>query len=208
MSLTPPLRNPRDDRPITPRPWGPETGVYIARVYHGSETSVEAFVVSLNLKRRHLSEEQRAMVAGRLANLEEGRPEKTAQICAVSQSDAAELLNVSRRSVQHAVAVQRDGAPELIAAVRDDYAAGMWAYALTGRQKVPVYKNGLYYTASKRYFRAPKTPRWGNVVLRHVSLGKFCRLRCQNGKREAKINDFSGFYELCMGLTHIEELRQ
>ena len=93
-------------------------------------------------------------------------------------------------------------------AVRDDYAAGLWAYALTGRQKLPVYKNVLYYSASKRYFRAPKTPRRGNVVLRHVSLGKFCRLRCQNGKREAKINDFSGFYELCMGLTHIEELRQ
>ncbi len=108
MSLTPPLRNPGDDQPVMPRPRGPETGVYIARVYHGSETSVEAFVVSLNLKRRHLSEEQRAMVAGRLANLEEGRPEKTAQICAVSQSDAA--------------VVQRDGAPELIAAVRDDYA--------------------------------------------------------------------------------------
>lgn len=89
-----------------------------ARVYHGNETSVEAFVVSLNLKRRHLSEEQRAMVAGRLANLKEGRPQKTAPIGAVvSQPDAAELLNVSRRSVQRAVAVQRDGTPELIAAV-------------------------------------------------------------------------------------------
>ena len=77
-----------------------------------------------------------------------------------------------------------------------------------GPEKTGVYICELYYTASKRYFRAPKTPRWGNVVLRHVSLGKFCRLRCQNGKREAKINDFSGFYELCMGLTHIEELRQ
>ena len=90
--------NPQGDRPAMPRPGG------------------------LNLKRRHLSEEQRAMVAGRLANLEEGRPEKTAQICAVSQSDAAELMGVSVPSVKRAVAVQRDGAPELIAAVRDDYA--------------------------------------------------------------------------------------
>ena len=72
---------------------------------------------ALKLERRHLSEEQRAMVAGRLANLEEGRPEKTAQICAVSQSDAAELMGVSVPSVKRAVAVQRDGAPELIAAV-------------------------------------------------------------------------------------------
>lgn len=111
---------------------------------------------AMELKRRHLSEEQRAMVAGRLANLKEGRPQKTAPIGAVvSQPDAAELLNVSRSSVQRAVAVQRDG----------DYAAGLWAYALTGRQKLPVYKNGLYYTASKRYFRAPKTPRRGNVAL-------------------------------------------
>ena len=111
MSLTPPLRNPGDDQPVMPRPRGPETGVYIARVYHGSETSVEAFVVSLNLKRRHLSENQRAMVAGRLANLKHGDNQYTmdAQICAsTSQPDAA--------------VVQRDGAPELIAAVRDDYA--------------------------------------------------------------------------------------
>ncbi len=78
--------------------------------------AVEAFVISLNLKRRHLSEEQRAMVAGRLANLKEGRPQKTAPIGAVvSQPDAAELLNVSRRSVQRAVAVQRDGTPDLTA---------------------------------------------------------------------------------------------
>jgi len=120
MPLTPPLRNPGDDQPVMPRPRGPETGVYIARVYHGSETSVEAFVVSLNLKRRHLSENQRAMVAARLANLKHGDNQYTmdAQICAsTSQPDAAELLNVSRRSVQHAVAVQRAGTPELIAAV-------------------------------------------------------------------------------------------
>jgi ParB-like chromosome segregation protein Spo0J len=88
-----------------------------ARVYHGSETSVEAFVVSLNLKRRHLNDSQRAMVGNRLANLKEGRPEKTALIQAVSQSDAAEQMKVSRFSIQRAAVVQRDGAPELIAAV-------------------------------------------------------------------------------------------
>ena len=90
-----------------------------ARVYHGSETSVEAFVVSLNLKRRHLNDSQRAMVGNRLANLKEGRPEKTALIQAVSQSDAAEQMKVSRFSIQRAAVVQRDGAPELIAAVRE-----------------------------------------------------------------------------------------
>ena len=79
----------------------------------------------LNLKRRHLSEEQRAMVAARMANLKQGdnQYKVDAQICATtSQSDAAELLNVSRRSVQRACVVLENGAPELIAAVRDDYA--------------------------------------------------------------------------------------
>lgn len=76
-----------------------------------------AFVVSLNLHRRHLSESQRGMVAAKLANLGEGRPAETAQICAVSQDRAAEMLNVSRRTVQAAAKVKDAGAPELVLAV-------------------------------------------------------------------------------------------
>jgi N6-adenosine-specific RNA methylase IME4 len=85
------------------------------REYFGDDP-VE-FVISLNLKRRHLNESQRQMVAAKLANLGEGRPINTAQTCAVSQEQAAELLNVSRRGVQNAKVVRRDGAPELVAAV-------------------------------------------------------------------------------------------
>jgi N6-adenosine-specific RNA methylase IME4 len=77
-----------------------------------------AFVIDKNLRRRHLDESQRAYVAAKLANLGEGRPpEKTAQICAVSQDRAAKMLNVSRRSVQHAAAVRSGAAPELQHAV-------------------------------------------------------------------------------------------
>lgn len=60
-----------------------------------------AYVISSNLQRRHMSDSQRAMSAAKLANLGEGRP-KTAQICAVSQDDAAKLLGVSRSAVQRA----------------------------------------------------------------------------------------------------------
>jgi len=72
-----------------------------------------AFIIASNLTRRHLSESQRAMIAERLANLPKHIHKSDAQICAsVSQSDAAELLNVSRRSVQYAAEV-RHKAPEL-----------------------------------------------------------------------------------------------
>lgn len=85
--------------------------------YHGDDPV--SFVVSLNLKRRHLSESQRAMVAAKLANLSDGqRADQAAQICAaVTQNEAADMLNVSRRTVQTAKAVQEQGAPELVQAV-------------------------------------------------------------------------------------------
>jgi len=83
--------------------------------------SLVAFVVSLNLHRRHLDESQRAMVAAKIANLDEGNPhlELTTPIGAVkiSQSEAAEMLNVGRRSVSRAKSLQDHGIPELIESV-------------------------------------------------------------------------------------------
>jgi hypothetical protein len=77
-----------------------------------------AHVVSLNLKRRHLTESQRAMVADKLARLPAHRPDKTAQICAVlSQEEAAALLNVSRRTVQEARKIHEKAAQGVIDAV-------------------------------------------------------------------------------------------
>jgi len=74
------------------------------------------FVISLNLKRRHLNESQRGMVADNIAKLKKG-DNQHAQICAPSQEEAADLLNVSRRTVQHARRVHEEGAPELVQAV-------------------------------------------------------------------------------------------
>lgn len=94
------------------------------RTYDGD--SPLQFVVSLNLHRRHLSESQRAMVAAKMANLPEGRPSETAQICAVSQSDAAEMLNVSRRTVQAAREVIETAPEAVVKAVeRGDMAVSL-----------------------------------------------------------------------------------
>jgi len=75
-----------------------------------------AFVLSLNLRRRHLSESQRATVAAKVENTKQGRPENNANL-QVSRSTAAKMLNVSERSVASAAVVLERGSPELIAAV-------------------------------------------------------------------------------------------
>jgi N6-adenosine-specific RNA methylase IME4 len=80
----------------------------------GSEVD---YVISLNLARRHLDESQRAMVGARLATLPRGRKDTNAPIGAFNQPEAADRLNVSRRSVQRARLVLEQGIPALIAAV-------------------------------------------------------------------------------------------
>jgi len=82
------------------------------------ETDPVQYALSHNLHRRHLTTAQRAIVAAKLATMSEGRPsEETAQNCAVSQDKAAELLGVSRRSVQSAKHVLGNGSSALATAV-------------------------------------------------------------------------------------------
>lgn len=85
------------------------------REYEGDD--LVAFVVSLNLRRRHLDESQRAYVAAKLATLTRGRPEENPPIGGISASDAATLLNVGTRSVERARKVLSDGVGELQSAV-------------------------------------------------------------------------------------------
>lgn len=90
------------------------------RTYQDDDEGLVAFAVSLNLKRRHLKEGQRAMVAARIANLKRGRPTETpeiVEISTISQSQAADLLNVSRESVIKAKRVHEQAVPELAAKV-------------------------------------------------------------------------------------------
>ena len=76
------------------------------RIYTGDDPV--SFVISANLKRRHLSTSQRAMVAAKLATLERGDNQHS-PIGETSQAQAAQLLNVGKRSVERAAEV-RDGA--------------------------------------------------------------------------------------------------
>jgi len=86
-----------------------------------------AFVISANLRRRHLSESQRAMVAAKLANMTKGgdrRQDQTANLRfepaplpPVTTAKAAEMLNVAPRTVEAARVVRDKGTPALAAKV-------------------------------------------------------------------------------------------
>lgn len=88
------------------------------RNYTGSQSSLVAFVLSLNLKRRHLNESQRAMVAARLATLDsEEKSSPPIGGAEISTADAADMMNVGQRSVERARKVQEQGATALVEAV-------------------------------------------------------------------------------------------
>lgn len=89
-----------------------------------------AFVVSANLKRRHLTESQRGIAAAQVAtmrkedNLKKGQKHLESSDSGIplsgkSQAEAAAEFNVSVDTVKQAKAVVQQGTPELVAAVKD-----------------------------------------------------------------------------------------
>ena len=85
--------------------------------FEGDEAALLQFVIDKNLSRRHLNTSQRTMVAARMANMKQGARTDLAQICGMSQQEAADRMNVGVRLVQHAVKVIEKGVPELQDAV-------------------------------------------------------------------------------------------
>ena len=92
----------------------------------GVEYQFEAFtgkdplaeVISLNLKRRHMNESQRAMAGAKVANMKVGDNQReVVAIDTTSQGSAAPMMNVSRVSVNRAAVVRAKGTPELVKAV-------------------------------------------------------------------------------------------
>jgi N6-adenosine-specific RNA methylase IME4 len=79
-----------------------------------------AYVLSKNLHRRQLDESQRAIVAGRLANMRQGERtdvEPSANLQKVSTAAAAAALNVSERSAAAGRKVVQSALPEIALAV-------------------------------------------------------------------------------------------
>jgi N6-adenosine-specific RNA methylase IME4 len=75
------------------------------------------WVISKNLKRRHLDEGQRSYVAAKIENMPSHRPADKGANLHTSRDTAATMMNVSRRSVASAAVVRDKAAPELQSAV-------------------------------------------------------------------------------------------
>lgn len=99
----------------------------VFRTFKGSDADALAFVVSANIHRRHLTVEQRAFAASRIAALREGANQHSSVKAAINdepasrdassksptQGAAAEQLGVSRSSVQRARKIDEKGSAAL-----------------------------------------------------------------------------------------------
>jgi hypothetical protein len=83
------------------------------RIWKGRLGEEVDFVVTSNLRRRHLNEPQRSIVAAKLAKLKRGRPEKSADLPELTQREAAAALKVSERNTRKARKIMEE-APENI----------------------------------------------------------------------------------------------
>lgn len=127
--------------------------------------SLVAFVLSLNLKRRHLDESQRAMIGARAkpmfeeearARMLAGKPDPSAnwQQGGRTADLAAGVVNVSPRAIYRADDVQKHGTPELVAAV-DSGAASVSAAAMVAKLS-PEEQRAIVADGSKAIIAAAK----------------------------------------------------
>lgn len=125
---------------------------YLACIENGIEphfkelngkTDLVNFVISMNLKRRHLDESQRALIAAKLANYQHGgirkgqntRADQDANLHgSINRDQAARLVNVSKRSIASASSVLQKGTAEVIQAVEDG------KLAVSAASKLVTYK--------------------------------------------------------------------
>ena len=130
------------------------------------ETDVVAYVLSHNLHRRHLSTNQRACVAAKLATLKHGEVgngrKAEGQNCPSTIDDAATLLNVSPRTVKNAKHVIENASSAVVDAVESDQIKASLAYKFIGlcggkRDQAKIVKDGV--KAVREYVKGKAPPK-------------------------------------------------
>ena len=116
-----------------------------------------SFVVSMNIKRRHLNESQRAVIAAKIANMKKHDNQYTVDTSidvTISQSEAAKIMNISVPTIQRVKQVERE-APELLPEIekgniREELTTLLWQYTLISLRRT-LFKSFRYkYTTMPR----------------------------------------------------------
>lgn len=132
-----------------------------------------AFVVSCNMRRRHLDESQRAMIAARLEGYRHGGARKGQDSAALilTRNEAIKLAGASRRSVARAAIVRDQGAAELAQAVDAKVVpvsiAAVVASAMPKHQQAAVVQLG-----EQGIMKAAKEIRARKMAARHTERQK------------------------------------
>jgi hypothetical protein len=103
------------------------------------------WILRNQLGRRNLTDSQRSMIAGRLADLDRGDNQHTSQD-GTSQAEAADVAGVSLGSVSRAIKVLHHGAPELVQAVdlgRVDVTSAAAVATLPQEKQTHLLKQGV-----------------------------------------------------------------
>lgn len=107
--------------------------------YVGPDDKLLEYVISMNLKRRHLDTSQRAMVGARIATMKHGGDRKSKNFqagkSALDQSTAAKILTVDPTTLRQAQRVIEKGTKALIKAVEDGEIAVSVAAKLADQPK-------------------------------------------------------------------------
>lgn len=172
-----------------------------------------AFVISKNLRRRHLTESQRAMVAANIATAKQGERsdlEPSANLRKVTQPEAAKMLNVSERSVSDAKTVKDKGVPELVEAVEKGEAtvsAAAKVAKLPKAEQKKAVKEGKVKEKAKEQREAKKEPEPEPVAATPVEalvaeLTRLCRLTDALKREVEKITE----NECAAKFVHVESI--
>jgi len=105
-----------------------------------------SYVLSKNLNRRHMTDDDRRMVGARLVNLRQGRPsdEKTSQFANISREMAATMATSDVAGIDRARAVIAHAAPDIVAAVDDrrlSVSAAATLAALPAERQAEILQN-------------------------------------------------------------------
>ena len=168
-------------------------------IFTGTDREALNYVISKNLKRRHLDESQRSRIADKITTLRLGDNQHSRapasieapsflagpdlpDLPAVSQAEAAEIMNTSRSGVQRAAIVREKGAQELGDAVDSGKVAISTAATIAEALPVEQQKEIVKRSEKEILEAAKKIRKEQNDKRRNERIGRLATISAGNSE--------------------------